>query len=230
MDEDRLFNSIDCLGAPYDVDTSKITHTDIPVTQADLDAICCGSSGSITPKITCKILTKDRFDYWVVPSTESHSYLPPQPGWPGLMLRLDGDLEQWRPEEGRKYQVVIKCEAQSLKYVGQYEMIRLDDVPGDEWKEQSTEVFMAVRTGSVPITSNGVSKVKSKWTQVLGDGGLWQDILARVAMRKMLGREPSAEDLMKVVVKAYAGLCEDLKGDVDRALCGGEEVRLVCFS
>lgn len=66
------------------------------------------------------------------------------------MLRSDDELEEWRPEGGSEFRVVIKHELQLLEYIGQYEMVRLGDITGDEWKQQSTEVYMPVHTGSVP--------------------------------------------------------------------------------
>lgn len=77
---------------------------------------------------------------------------------------------------------------------------------------------------------NDISKVRSKWTQVLGGGRLWQDTIARVALRKKLNREPSIEELAKFTTESYTALSKDLKDDVDRAFCEGEEVRLVCVS
>ena len=77
----------------------------------------------------------------MTPNMEVHPFLPARPGWPGLMLRSDDELEEWRPEEGTEFRVVIKREPQFLEYVGQYEMVRLGDITVDEWKEQPAKVF-----------------------------------------------------------------------------------------
>jgi len=78
-------------------------------------------------------------------------------------------------------------------------------------------------------TFDDMSKVRDKWTQVLGGGQLWHDTITRVALRKKLGREPTIDDLSKFTGN-YTALAKDLKDDVDRAFCKGEEVRLTCFS
>jgi len=75
-----------------------------------------------------------------------------------------------------------------------------------------------------------MSKVRRKWTQVLGGGRLWQETVARVALRKKQGKEPSVGDLAKFTTESYTTLSKDLKDDIDRAFCEGEEVRLVCAS
>lgn len=83
-------------------------------------------------------------------------------------------------------------------------------------------------------TPDDMSKVRTKWTQVLGGGRLWNDTLARIALRKKLGKEPSIEDFTKFTKKLtpenYTTLTKELKEDVDRAFYEGEEVCHVCFS
>lgn len=80
---------------------------------------------------------------------------------------------------------------------------------------------------------DGLFEVKGRWTQILGGGRLWNEVVARVALRKKLGKEPSIEDLTKFTSKLpdnYTTLAKDLKDDIDKAFCEGEEVRPVCFS
>lgn len=82
--------------------------------------------------------------------------------------------------------------------------------------------------------SNRSPKVKKRWTQILGGGQSSNDTVARVSLRKKLGKEPSIEDLKKFADKLtpgiYAALAKDLEDDVDRAFCKGEEVCLARFS
>lgn len=79
-----------------------------------------------------------------------------------------------------------------------------------------------------------MSKVKKKWTQVLGGGQSWNDVIARVALRKKLNKEPTIEDLAKFTERfapdSYATLAKELRDEVDRAFCKGEEVYFMCFS
>ena len=149
------------------------------------------------------------------------------------MLRLDDEVEEWRPDEGTEFRVVIKRKPHFLEYIGQYEMVRLDDITGDEWKKQPAKVS-TLTCIILFYTLNNSSKVKKRWTQVLGGGKLWNDTVARVALRKKLGKEPSIEDFKKFIDKLtpgnYTMLAEDLKEDIDRAFCEGEEVCLVFFS
>ena len=233
MDKDRLFNSLDCLGPPFPVDMSEITHNNTPATQINLSSTYGGKLGFI-PKIPPEKLAIHGFDHWMIPNMEYHPFLPAQPGWPGLMLRSDDDLEEWGPEGGSEFRVVIKREPQFLEYVGQYEMVRLGDITGDEWKKQPAKVFNPTWIKPTSQTFNGLLKVKNGWTRVLGGGRLWNDVAARVALRKRLGKEPLIEDLAKFASKStpddYATLARDLKGDIDRAFCKGEEVRPVHFS
>lgn len=140
MDKDRLLNSLDCLGPPFHVDMANITHNNTPATQADLSTTYGGKLG-FTPKISSEKLANHGFNHWMTPNMEVHPFLPARPGWPGLMLRSDDELEEWRPEEGTEFRVVIKREPQFLEYVGQYEMVRLGDITVDEWKEQPAKVF-----------------------------------------------------------------------------------------
>jgi hypothetical protein len=125
-----------------------ITHNNTPATQADLSTIYGGKLG-FTPKISLEKLASHGFNHWMTPNMEFHPFLPPRPGWPGLMLRSDDDLEEWGPEEGTEFRVVVKLEPRFLEYIGQYEMVRLGDVTGDEWKEQPAKVPTPTRAYSV---------------------------------------------------------------------------------
>lgn len=151
MDKDRLFNSLDCMGPPFQIDMAKITHNDIPATQNDIRAIY-GGKNSFTPKIKPEKLANHGFDHWMTPNPEFHPFLPARPGWPGLMLRLDDELEEWFPEAGTEFRVVIRRESRFLEYVGQYEMVRLGDITGDEWKRQPPKVIAPTRADSVSNT------------------------------------------------------------------------------
>lgn len=139
MEDNRLFGSLDCLGPPFHVEMDRVTHNGIPTTWQDLATIYGGKIG-LTPKISSKKLETHGFDHWMTPNVEFHPSLPAQPGWPGLMLRLDDGLEEWRPEEGVEFRVVVRKDQQFLEYIGQYEMVRLDDVTADEWQRQPAKV------------------------------------------------------------------------------------------
>ena len=139
MDEDRRFASLDCLESPFPVRMQDITHNTIPAKPSDLNSIY-GGKMSFTPKPSAEKLASHGFDHWMIPNMEFHPFLPPQPGWPGLMLRLDDELEEWQPEGGKAFRVVIKKEPNLLEYVGQYEMVRLSDIAEDEWKKQPAKV------------------------------------------------------------------------------------------
>lgn len=148
MDKDRLFNSLDCLGPPFEVDMTKITHNDIPAMQVDLRNIY-GGKLSLTPKISPEKLANHGFDHWFTPNSDFHPFLPARPGWPGLMLRSDDELEEWSPEGGTEFRVVIKRDPRFVEYVGQYEMVRLGDITGDEWKQQPVKVTVPMCTDSI---------------------------------------------------------------------------------
>ena len=142
MEDDRLFNSLDCLGPPFQVNAAAITHNNSPATQSDLSVIYGGKLG-LTPKIAPEKVAKHGFDHFMTPNMDFHPFLPPRPGWPGLMLRSDEDLEEWRPEGGAEFRVVIRRDPRFIEYVGQYEMVRLGDITGDEWKRQPAKVTHA---------------------------------------------------------------------------------------
>lgn len=148
MSKDRLFNSLDCLGSPFQVDMTQVTHSDISATQLDVRTIYGGKNG-LTPKIASEKLVTHGFDHWMTPNIDFHPFLPARPGWPGLMLRPDDELEEWQPDEGTEFRVVVKREPRYLEYVGQYEMMRLGDITGDEWKQQPAKVSTPTRTDFV---------------------------------------------------------------------------------
>jgi len=148
MEKDRLFNSLDCLGPPFQVNMADITHNNIPAIPADLSIIYGGKLG-FTPKIRPEKLATHGFDHFMTPNIEFHPFLPAKPGWPGLMLRSDDELEEWRPEEGKEFRVVIRREPRFLEYVGQYEMMRLGEITGDEWKQQPTKVPTPMHADSI---------------------------------------------------------------------------------
>lgn len=141
MDEDRRFNSLDCIGPPFEINAAEVTHNTIPATQTDLKAIYGVGSG-LAPRVSPDKLAKHKFDNWMIPNMDFHPFLPPQPGWPGFVLQLDDQIEEWRPEEGSEFRVVIKKEPRCVEYLGQYEMVRLGDITGEEWKRQPAKVVV----------------------------------------------------------------------------------------
>lgn len=143
MDEGRRSSFLDRVGPPFHINTAKITHNTTPAMELDLRAnygIGCG----IIPTVIAKEHAKQKFGGWMVPNMNFHPFLPPQPGWPGLMLRLGGRLEEWTPDEGTEFRVVVKKEPCFVEYLGQYEMVRLSDITGDEWKRQPAKVVISV--------------------------------------------------------------------------------------
>ena len=149
MDESRLFSTLNFLGHPFHVDMNKITHNVIPSTWRDISAIYGGTVG-LAPKISSKKLETHGFDHWLTPNLEFHPFLPAQPGWPGLMLQLDDDTEEWRPKEGNEFRVVARKDLHYHEYIGQYEMVRLDDITRDEWEQQPAKVAMVEQPMSLP--------------------------------------------------------------------------------
>jgi len=145
----------------------------------------------------------------MTPNTKFYPALPAQPGWPGLMLRLDNELEgEWGPEGGTDFRVVVRKDPRFIEYLGQYEMMRLGDITGGEWKRQPSEV-------------------KERWTNIVGGGQSWHDAIVRIALRKKLGCEPSIEEFRKYTQKLtadnYSTLAKELMGDVNQAFCKGQE-------
>lgn len=76
---------------------------------------------------------------------------------------------------------------------------------------------------------DNLSKVRQRWTEVLGDGQLWTDAAVRIALRKELKKEPSDDDFSNFIEGFnYAAFTDVAKGleedDFDKALCNGREV------
>jgi hypothetical protein len=127
---------------------ADITHNNTPAIHADLSIIYGGKLG-LTPQISRDKLAIHGFNHWMTPNMEFHPFLPARPGWPGLMLRADDELEEWRPAGGSEFRVVIRREPQFLEYVGQYEMVWLSDITVDEWKQQPAKVSTPTCAGSI---------------------------------------------------------------------------------
>lgn len=212
---------------------AKITHNVLPATQRDLSAIYGGKPG-LTPKIRPERLEDHSFDHWMIPNLDFHPFLPPRPGWPGLILRLNDGFEEWCPEEGTDFRVVIKREPRSMEYVGQYQMVRLNDVTPDEWKSQPPEVIIPTLSLFLTLKApNNPSQVRQRWSSILGGGQSAYDGVIRVALRKRLRKEPSNEDFAKFVenlnAAEYKTLAKELTDDVDAAFCKGDEVYVSCI-
>ena len=143
MDENRLFGGLDCLGPPFHVKMEEITHTTMPAMWSDLSGTYGGQLG-LTPKISSQKLKVHGFDHWMTPNLEFYPCLPAQPGWPGFMLRMGNEFEEWRPEGGTDFRVVIPKDSRFIEYIGQYEMVRLGDITGDEWRRQPAKVNSVV--------------------------------------------------------------------------------------
>jgi hypothetical protein len=146
MDEDQRFNNLDSLGRLFFVDTAKITHNTCPAELSDFRSIYGVGSGLIPerfPHPKHKVPHPEHnFVGWMIPQIEIHPFLPLQPGWPGLLLQIDNQVEAWTPEEGAEFRVVTEKVPQFVEYLGQYEMIRLGDLTGDDWKRQPAKVVV----------------------------------------------------------------------------------------
>jgi len=65
MGEDCRFNSLNSLEPPFHVDTSNVTHSNIPATISKISTTY-GVNGSLTPKIAHKSFAMHRFNHWMV--------------------------------------------------------------------------------------------------------------------------------------------------------------------
>ena len=76
-------------------------------------------------------------------------------------------------------------------------------------------------------------KVRKRWANIVGGGQSWYDAVARVALRKRLGREPSVPEFEKFTDKlsnkSYTTLAKELEGEIDQAFCNEEEVVITHF-
>lgn len=235
MDENRLFGHIDSLGPPFHVKMEEITHNAIRASWDDLGKIY-GCKLGLTRKISHEKLEVHGFNHWMTPSITNNPFLPAKPGWPGLMLRLGDELEEWRPDGGVEFRVVTGKEPDFLEYVGQYEMVRLDDITGDECQRQLAKVTVLPHALSLFQLVDISSKIRKRWTNILGGEGSWHwhAAVARVALRNKLGREPSTQEITRYSEKLnpanYTTLAQQLEDDIDQAFCRGEEVYLAYLS
>ena len=127
MDKDHLFSLLDTLGPLFKVNMAALTHRKTWGTHTDLLEIY-GRKFGLTPKISKKKLKEHGFDHWMIPKSDNHPFLLPQPGWPGLILRLDNDKDSYLPDGGTEFQVVLKLKPHFLEYVSQYVMVRLNNI------------------------------------------------------------------------------------------------------
>jgi len=139
MKEELLYARLNTLGTPLQVDLTTLTHNRVPVGRTDISILYGGKSGQIFPSISNQRLQDHGFDNWMIPNVQYHPFLPPFPGWPGLMIRSKG-IGDWQSEVDGGFRVIIKREPNFFEYVGQYEMINLGKVSGEEWKSQPTTV------------------------------------------------------------------------------------------
>ena len=65
---------------------------------------------------------------------------------------------------------------------------------------------------------------------ILGGGKSWQEVVASVALRKRLGREPTIPEFKKYTEKlhtdAYTALAKGLEADIHRSFYEEEEVQI----
>jgi len=145
MDEDSLFDGLNCLGPPFQVNMAKITHNKILAVRTNLRTIYGGNLG-LTPKIAPERLIAHTFNHWMILNMDFQPFLPAKLGWPGLILQLDNKHRELCPEGGTEFRVVIKHEPWFLEYVGQYKMVRLKNITTDQWKQQPPEVITPMHT------------------------------------------------------------------------------------
>lgn len=95
----------------------------------------------------------------------------------------------------------------------------------DDWKSEAEGglrvIILEPLVLIVPILTY-LPKVRARWSQAVGDSQSWKTTIARVSLRKSLGKEPSAKDVNDFITKQSASehekLVEELEDDVVRAL------------
>ena len=166
MKGELLYTRLNKLGKEFTVDLSALTHNQLPADRVDISILYGGKSGQLFPRISDPRLVSHGFDHWMIPNSQYHPFLPPSPGWPGLMLRSKG-VDDWKPKVDGGFRVIIKREPSFFEYVGQYEMINLGNVSVEEWKAQPAMVFGTPRIdrAHTDLSTQGESEV------VTGCGG-----------------------------------------------------------
>lgn len=141
MSRELLVDRIRLLGDPLDVDMTRLTHNTIQADRSVITKSYGGKPKHIFPKITRNKLGSHGFDDWMTPDPELHPFLPPSPGFPGLVLFADGDDEIDRHMK-KRFRVVIQRDPTHFEYVGQYALEDLGEVSPEEWKSQPKAVFI----------------------------------------------------------------------------------------
>lgn len=162
MEEEILHTRLNVLGPPLPVDFSTLTHNQVPAGRMDISVLYGGKSGQLFPKMSDPKFNNHGFDNWMIPNVQYHPFLPPLPGWPGLILRSKG-VSDWKPEAGGGFRVVAKREPNFFEYVGQYEMVNLGTVSAEEWKIQPRKVLgiFCLDRARTELSVQGEGKVAS---------------------------------------------------------------------
>jgi hypothetical protein len=142
MSRELLIARISTLGQPFHVDATRLTHNQLETSQTVLTRNYGGKPNRLFPKISNNKFQEHGFDHWMTPDPNHHPFLPPSPGWPGLVVFADGDQRIEREMRNRLFRVVIQRSPGHFEYAGQYELKSLGRVSPGEWNSQADAVFL----------------------------------------------------------------------------------------
>ncbi|KAF8075797.1 hypothetical protein FPV67DRAFT_1664125 [Lyophyllum atratum] len=195
----RRVEALDVKPFPLDLDEDLVDFT---VSREFVSDIYGGNTRATFPSISQKKGARHPYRDFMCLNITYNPYAPQRAGFPGLLyVSRTSDL----PKTNR---VMIRIKDGVWLYLGQYELVRAAPLTLQEWTASSSQI------------SEEEVKTQSTWSRHICKKKWSRDIRIRIALRKRLGRQPTAEEI--------EGAAEDGSGvtqeDVRRALNKGEEV------
>ena len=137
-----LHARLDQLGSPFDVDRSRLTHDKFIITRADITSIYGGECVASFPKMGKKARATHGYRNFIHGNFDHNPFFPPEPGWPGLLFRLD-ELNDHQDMDGNPivYRTFARHADRRCVYLGQYTFTKLEDISGTEWRKLPEKVL-----------------------------------------------------------------------------------------
>ena len=88
------------------------------------------------PKIRKSALATHPYRNFLHGNFEHNPFMPPEPGWPGLFLRLEESTDRCDAEGNPiAYRTFVRQADKRCIYYGQYTLTKLQDISKQEWHE-----------------------------------------------------------------------------------------------
>jgi hypothetical protein len=201
----------------YPIPLDKATQ-DFPVTRQFLSSIYGGNTQRTFPEVASDKFAVHGLDDFMYPNLNLNPYAPETSGASGLFFApSDQPADKWEQVQ----RVISRLDQSKWQYVGQYKLVPAASLTKDEWASQGAKVCSPDSMIQYDVELL-FFQVRNAWAREICERNWGKDTLARIYLRKTLGRAFTEGELAaELATERNYNVMPD---DVSQAFLNGEEV------